>query len=996
MALEGSLPKVWSNQGHLESIVHKIFAGEKIIANVRKESSIKNPQTGQLLELDVWLPHLNLSFEFQDPYHYVTTWESHVPVEEVTQKDSSKYEDVRKRGTTLLVVPCWWDQVEASLVASVRFARPDLLQSYEKVAVEPINLNPPLGFFELVGDIPDIGELMLASFPVSIKFKSSLSRSNPWWLGEKYDGMRFCWHPTRKKVYSRSGKLIPLRDSFYRYFPTIFLDGELWFGRSYFQETQKFTNAEFSTIDWASLRAVCFDVPETRLATPEKFEKRYKKLLKSFNSRNPLVISAPRVWCTSKRHIRNSLQSIIKEGGEGVIMRKPASFYVHGRSTDLMKLKASRGDKEALVVTDNHGEEGADVEVMLPDGITFTLPSDIPLKRGDIVTFTYENYSRFAIPIKPKVTRVRKDLAWEEVVAAHEQQLAQHQELSEFSVQTTNFLSHKPFGYWVAEKGKNMRAFFEKYARSRNLDPLVPESWYPNARQSIISGPGSRSIMHYYKGSVIKALVHLFEEVGFDQAKFQRVPKSHWNDVGNMRRFFISFAESNGFDPLVASNWYNIPYDALLMRKSVSSILNKFKGSLSAALMKLFPELGFDPKKFKGIPMGRWHEIKCKLFFDNFAKLRKFDPLVAKNWYSITHDIIVAQKGGAAVLALHRGSFSNALCRTYPNIGLEKKKFRNFPRGALYRLDTNRKFFIDFAVSCGFDPLNPENWYSIPRQRMLGHKGSEALLRHYKGSFMRALLSVFPDIGFDKSKFVFRHQKYWEDPENRRKMFLEFAAKEGFDPLMAENWYPITRTQVAMTGKGATSCFAYYSSISHALLSLFPNIGLEENKFESQRISYWRSSENKKKLLLDFAYARGFDPNIPENWYSVTPKDVETSGRLSVVLNQYGGSLSTMVIALFPDKKFDESKFLVQKIQRNEMEVRRNFFETFAMEQDFDPLSAENWYSKERIQTILNHKTIGSILDMYQMNLAAALSHLFPEIALDARKIRSKHALIKK
>ena len=65
-----------------------------------------------------------------------------------------------------------------------------------------------------------------------------------------------------------------------------------------------------------------------------------------------------------------------------------------------------------------------------PDGVVFTLPSPIPLKRGDIVTFTYDNYSRYAIPIRPKVSRVRKDLAWEEVVAAHEQQLAQHQELS--------------------------------------------------------------------------------------------------------------------------------------------------------------------------------------------------------------------------------------------------------------------------------------------------------------------------------------------------------------------------------------------------------------------------------------------------------------------------------------------------------------------------------------------------------------------------------------
>jgi hypothetical protein len=65
-----------------------------------------------------------------------------------------------------------------------------------------------------------------------------------------------------------------------------------------------------------------------------------------------------------------------------------------------------------------------------PDGVTFALPSSVPLKRGDIVTFTYDNFSRYAIPIKPRVVRVRKDLAWEEVVAAHEQQLAQHQELN--------------------------------------------------------------------------------------------------------------------------------------------------------------------------------------------------------------------------------------------------------------------------------------------------------------------------------------------------------------------------------------------------------------------------------------------------------------------------------------------------------------------------------------------------------------------------------------
>jgi hypothetical protein len=33
--------------------------------------------------------------------------------------------------------------------------------------------------------------------------------------------------------------------------------------------------------------------------------------------------------------------------------------------------------------------------------------------------------------------------------------------------------------------------------------------------------------------------------------------ETHWNDVGNRRRFFLEFARKLGFDPLVAKNWYS-------------------------------------------------------------------------------------------------------------------------------------------------------------------------------------------------------------------------------------------------------------------------------------------------------------------------------------------------------------------------------------------------------------------------------------------------------
>lgn len=36
-----------------------------IISNARKEAGIVNPETGQYLELDVYLPTLNLGLEYQ-------------------------------------------------------------------------------------------------------------------------------------------------------------------------------------------------------------------------------------------------------------------------------------------------------------------------------------------------------------------------------------------------------------------------------------------------------------------------------------------------------------------------------------------------------------------------------------------------------------------------------------------------------------------------------------------------------------------------------------------------------------------------------------------------------------------------------------------------------------------------------------------------------------------------------------------------------------------
>lgn len=45
-----------------------------------------------------------------------------------------------------------------------------------------------------------------------------------------------------------------------------------------------------------------------------------------------------------------------------------------------------------------------------------SIVSELKPKQGDIVSFTYDNYSRTATPLNPKVYRIRSDLSWKHVL----------------------------------------------------------------------------------------------------------------------------------------------------------------------------------------------------------------------------------------------------------------------------------------------------------------------------------------------------------------------------------------------------------------------------------------------------------------------------------------------------------------------------------------------------------------------------------------------------
>eukprot|EP00026_Physarum_polycephalum_P000668 Phypoly_transcript_00669.p1 GENE.Phypoly_transcript_00669~~Phypoly_transcript_00669.p1 ORF type:complete len:889 (+),score=100.09 Phypoly_transcript_00669:213-2879(+) len=803
------------HQYQLEKLFHEAFPAVTVYSNVRKDGQFINPHTGSFLELDLWVPDLSLGFEFQDAHHYVSTWYHNNPLSAVRVRDNLKEEKVKGGGITLIQIPCWWDALPESLFSTISFQRPDLIQTTDHS--HPIPLNPPPSFFAPAA-IPDVGELMLATF-VSLQASATkpalvLSSGYPWWLGEKYDGVRCIWHPGKQNLYTRHRYVIHLESSMRRQLSSVsHFDGEIWNGRGCYQESSRVVR---SSADTDSQKILAFDTP-TAFYHKLPFEERYSLLYKTIGPNHPLVIVAVRIKCWNEHILQALLQVILDDKGEGVVLRKPRSRYEPGRSFSLLKIKSSREDMEALVLETS--DDGCLLQ--FPNGTKLQLEhqqisaDELP-EKGDVVTIEYDHFSKTDVPVAPILTRIREDLEWKDVLRDFVNDTLssdRERETEEKAASTANL--RKPFKFWTVEEGRNARNFMEEFARQKGLDPLLPETWYSISLKDILLHTGE--LPTFLRRGYVKTLMELFPELNLQEIKFPTAPIRYYSSISNRRAFFDAFAKEHGFDPLISENWQRVNAYHMRDRKGSDAVLYYYQGSMTKALIHLYPQLTLDVRNYTK---------RKKLFFEQFAKDKGFDPLVAENWYSVTREDLEARKEFTGIMKEFRGSFIRALQDVFPAIQLNTSKF-SIPGKKHWRVERNRKsFFEQYAKDNGFDPLVAENWYAVRSEKILARKFSSMVVRYYGGSVRKALLTLYPNIGLRAENFESRGRAFWTSPANRRKYFDDFARHHGFDPLVHENWYSISVAQLAAY-KRIDFLYRYHKNLQDALTQLYPDIGLD-------------------------------------------------------------------------------------------------------------------------------------------------------------------------
>lgn len=142
-------PTKKSAQRELKNTIQAIFPREElieehIIETTEGEGALLSAP--RLIEIDLFLPDLQLGLEFQGRHHYqdVDRVGSLQPKE---RADAMKARVASQRGITLITVPFWWDFQKESLENTIHEVRPDLVP-HRTGAGLCIPLKPPVGAAE--------------------------------------------------------------------------------------------------------------------------------------------------------------------------------------------------------------------------------------------------------------------------------------------------------------------------------------------------------------------------------------------------------------------------------------------------------------------------------------------------------------------------------------------------------------------------------------------------------------------------------------------------------------------------------------------------------------------------------------------------------------------------------------------------------------------------------------------------------------------------------
>ena len=232
-----------------------------------------------------------------------------------------------------------------------------------------------------------------------------------WVMSEKLDGIRAYWDG--KQLLTRNGKIIHAPKWFIKDYPKFEIDGELWTKRGDFENISSIVRDKIPSKDWSLIKHYIFEVPNAKGGLFERLEK-----VRPYE--NQYIKILPQIIIQNKEHQKNYFNQIEEKKGEGIVVRDPNSLYINKRTSKALKVKKFKDSECKLIgFTDGKGKYLGKVGALicqLPNQITFKIGTGMddkfrnnPPKIGTIITFKYQNLTKYGKPRFPVYLRIREN-----------------------------------------------------------------------------------------------------------------------------------------------------------------------------------------------------------------------------------------------------------------------------------------------------------------------------------------------------------------------------------------------------------------------------------------------------------------------------------------------------------------------------------------------------------------------------------------------------------
>ncbi|KIM09141.1 MAG: hypothetical protein KU28_00410 [Sulfurovum sp. PC08-66] len=220
-----------------------------------------------------------------------------------------------------------------------------------------------------------------------------------WVMSEKLDGVRAYWDG--KRLLSRSGKSFAAPAWFVEQLPPFAVDGELYTHRGDFERITSIVNQSLPHEGWRAIVYHIFEVPHAKGTLYERLA-----LAKSYEGKHLHVVA--QLPCASNEAAFAFRDSVVREGGEGIVVRDPHRGYETGRLSSALKLKPYE-DAECKVTgyTQGKGKYAHQVGALLcaygdqvlkiGTGLSDAMRA-VPPPLGSTITFSYKGTTGKGVP----------------------------------------------------------------------------------------------------------------------------------------------------------------------------------------------------------------------------------------------------------------------------------------------------------------------------------------------------------------------------------------------------------------------------------------------------------------------------------------------------------------------------------------------------------------------------------------------------------------------